>query len=87
MDVTKCRTNLRLRSALFLIEAATGKIIKVWYEPEWDPITTRVFHSFVISCNVSVTNRTYFRIFWWRKSAFIGKILGITYSLSWAYGR
>eukprot|EP01036_Dinobryon_divergens_P031814 gene31814-41289_t len=41
MDLTKCRTSSRLKSALFLVEAATGKVLKVWYEPDWDPLTTK----------------------------------------------
>ena len=42
MDLTKCRTTSRLKSALLLVEAATGKVLKVWYEPDWDPQTTKV---------------------------------------------
>jgi peroxiredoxin len=41
MDSTKCRANKRLASALMFIEKLTGKIIKIWYENDWDALTTK----------------------------------------------
>jgi len=41
MDVTKSRSSSRLRASLLLAEAASGKVLKVWYEPAWDPFTTK----------------------------------------------
>lgn len=41
MDAAKCRSNNRLLSSLFLLEVNSGKIIKVWYENDWDAFTTK----------------------------------------------
>lgn len=41
MDTVKCRAPGRLSSSLLIIDTKTGKIIKVWYENDWDTITTK----------------------------------------------
>lgn len=41
MDVAKCRANKRIASALMLLEMKTGKVIKIWYENDWDALTTK----------------------------------------------
>lgn len=41
MDASKCRANKRLLSALMIMEISTGKILKVWYENDWDAFTTK----------------------------------------------
>jgi peroxiredoxin len=41
MDSIKCRASKRLVSALLLLEVSTGKVIKVWYENDWDALTTK----------------------------------------------
>lgn len=75
MDLTKCRTSSRLKSALFLVEAATGKVLKVWYEPDWDPLTTKVI-SYILHINVlTFRSRSYFIII-------LGFTGGRNYSLS-----
>jgi len=41
MDAVKCRADKRLMSSIFLLEVATNKILKIWYENDWDPFTTK----------------------------------------------
>ena len=41
MDGVKCRTPGRLASSLLIMETGSGKVLKVWYENDWDTITTK----------------------------------------------
>ena len=41
MDYVKCRANKRLSSTLFLLDVVNSQILKVWYEEDWDILTTK----------------------------------------------
>lgn len=41
MDVLKCRTKTRLSSALVVIDVDSSKILRIWYESDFDAIATR----------------------------------------------
>lgn len=41
MDATKCRAKKRLSASLMVIEISSGRVLKVWYEGAWDPVTTK----------------------------------------------
>ena len=41
MDSIKCRAHKRLSAGLFLLEARTGAVLKVWYEDDWDVMATK----------------------------------------------
>jgi len=41
MDSAKCRVDKRLCSALGLLDVSTGAVLKIWYEGDWDPVTTK----------------------------------------------
>ena len=41
MDVVKCRSSGRLLSSLILLEVKTLRILKIWYENDWDVLTTK----------------------------------------------
>eukprot|EP01041_Mallomonas_annulata_P005626 gene5626-11354_t len=41
MDAAKCRAKNRLSSALLLLEASSGRVLKIWYENDWDVMTTK----------------------------------------------
>ena len=40
MKGTKCKSEGRLASSLFLLNARDNKILKIWYEDDWDVLTT-----------------------------------------------
>ena len=37
----KCKTSMSLASALILLNVKTEKVLKVWYENDWDAFTTK----------------------------------------------
>ena len=41
MDFLKCRANKRIMSALLIVDLKSRKILKIWYENDWDPLTTK----------------------------------------------
>lgn len=41
MDAARCRTPGRIASALFLLDVKSEKVLKVWYENDWDAFTTK----------------------------------------------
>lgn len=41
MDLTKCRAKGRLSAALMLVEVRNNRVLKVWYENDWDVICTK----------------------------------------------
>eukprot|EP01038_Epipyxis_sp_PR26KG_P015524 gene15524-20954_t len=41
MDAIRCRAHKRITSALVIIDVSSRKILKIWYEKDWDSATTR----------------------------------------------
>jgi hypothetical protein len=41
MDAVKCRFQGRLGAALVLLDVKSERVLKVWYENEWDAVTTK----------------------------------------------
>ena len=41
MDATKCRTPGRIMSCLMMLDVKSEKVLKVWYENDWDAFTTK----------------------------------------------
>lgn len=42
MDELQCRVDKRISSALLMVKISSGLILKIWYENDWDPFTTKV---------------------------------------------
>lgn len=41
MDIVKCRTQGRLSASLVLMDVKSERVLKVWYENDWDAFTTK----------------------------------------------
>jgi hypothetical protein len=41
MDVVKCRAQGRLSASLVLLDVKSERVLKVWYENDWDAVTTK----------------------------------------------
>lgn len=41
MDAMRCKADKRLMSCMGMLDVTRGSLLKVWYEGDWDPVTTR----------------------------------------------
>lgn len=41
MDAMRCKADKRLLSCMGMLDVSRGSLLKVWYEGDWDPVTTR----------------------------------------------
>lgn len=41
MDAMRCKADKRLLSCMGMLDVTRGSLLKVWYEGDWDPVTTR----------------------------------------------
>ena len=41
MDAVKSRTSRRIAASLLMLDVKTGKVLKVWYENDWDAFSTK----------------------------------------------
>jgi len=41
MDAMRCKADKRLLSCMGMLDVTRGTLLKVWYEGDWDPVTTK----------------------------------------------
>ena len=60
MDGVKARLPGRLAACLLILDVRTDKVLKVWYENDWDAFSTKVSVRMYVCCFIMTSCRLWY---------------------------